>query len=161
MSEWIIIEKATKAKVKEWWDKLPPNSNFFGKVDGKSFSQFWDVFKDAVLIMEFPFGVARAHLNSEQSAMMVHIVFWSREVVRSCSILREALVEAARIVGVTKVYATIPITMISFARLVERVGFQWSGTIKRFYYTDEGCYDALLYTMIIEGGTSWVGSTKI
>ena len=152
MKPFTVVHNLTESKIDDYWEKLHPQGSFFGKLEGQNRAEFGRVLRNSVMVLEFPFGYARVEYDTWKKKTWIHAAFWHRAVFGGEDRLKAGAHYVAETIGTPELCVAIPTTTRGLARIVENVGFQWRGTIKGFYHTPEGCFDANLYTMIVEIG---------
>jgi len=147
--KWKTVQACDLSALDTLWRLLPHGANFYGKLEGRTFDSFRRAMQESCLIFELPFGFIRVEHQARAGLTWVHGGFWSREVFHKTDLLRELAHHIGEIMGISQLNIAIPVAGRGLPHIVEQVGFKWKGILPGYYKTEDGCFDALLYVMIL------------
>lgn len=130
------------------WQKLEGSKGFWRENEGFSKEGLSQALQRSDLLFDLEFGIGRITRMEQGSSCRVHGLFWSKEVFKRTDELKAMLQAIGSSFHLDRIECVIPSETRSLSRLLRKLGFEYEGTLRRYYRIDSGFRDGDLFSLI-------------
>ena len=135
----------------DWlWSQVRNGTGPFLQGPGASFAGFAAFIQDSEFLVIGDGFTLTFDSTGDSEYMRAHGFIYSLRPIRNKRLIREAFQHAQQHLGLRRIDITFPYQNRQLHAILEQAGFEYEGTLRKYFNWNDHVYDAAIYSLITE-----------